>query len=45
MQADVKTPKGVVTVTMQGDVVTKLHEQVMMFNHHDAGPDPLKPSK
>jgi hypothetical protein len=31
MQADVKTPRGIVTVAMQGDVVTKLHEQVMML--------------
>jgi hypothetical protein len=28
MQADVKTPKGIITVAMQGSVITKGHEQV-----------------
>jgi len=36
MQADVKTPKGIVTVAMQGSVITKGHEQVLLVLHSAA---------
>jgi len=40
MQADVETPEGIVTVAMQGRVITKGHEQVWFYSK----PKPYYPS-